>query len=504
MPRSGPDSAILQSMARTRPGLWAEIAGALALLTLAVLVLNAGVFWLVLERTESQRRTDLAISLAGALQAQLEVASRAEDPEVGMRDVVHAYKTNRMGLSELFVVTPALEPVEVLLGEVPATPDPGLRAALFAKETHMQVRGSLLGERDVVVTAPVGRLGSPIAAVRVAMPLKGPGIPGGAWGFALIYALACGGVIALFGWARLRRVVVGPIQRVREGTKHIAEGGFGHALPDEPIQEIQDLVVALNEMSGSLAGYRKATAEQVHSLEEAYANLEEAQEALIRSERLAGIGRMAAGVAHEVGNPLAAVLGYVELLNQGGLPEETAQDMLKRTRTELQRIDRTIQSLLGYSRPGTGEDEPIAIGPLLQEACSTVQAQASLQGCSLSLAVAEGLQEVCLERDKLHQVLVNLLLNAIGAPSTEVRLSVHVVGDELEIQCEDDGPGVSAVALERAFEPFFTTKDVGQGTGLGLATCQQIISGAGGTIVLTNREQGGACATIRLPHSHQR
>jgi signal transduction histidine kinase len=490
-------------MARTRPGLWAEIAGALALLTLAVLVLNAGVFWLVLEQSEVKRRTDLALSLSGALQAQLSVAAGSDDPQSGMRGVIQAYRGNRLGLSELYLLSPSMGRIAVLSGEPPTTPDAGFRAALYAKETHTQVRGSLLEDRDVVVTAPVGRRGAPIAALRASMPLRGPGVPGGAWGFALIYTLACGGVIALFGWARLRRGVVGPIQRVREGTRHIAEGGFGHTLTDEPIREIQDLVVALNDMSTSLQEYRQRTAEQVTSLESAYRNLEQAQEALIRSERLAGVGRMAAGVAHEVGNPLAAVLGYVELLSQGEVPEKTERDILARARTELQRIDRTIQSLLGYARPGTGSAEEIHLEALFQEARSTISAQASMQHTKVTTEIEPGTPSVFLERDKLHQVLVNLLLNALAAPASEVHLVGRGSDDGVEIQCEDDGPGLDEVVCERAFEPFFTTKDVGQGTGLGLATCQQVIEAAGGTIVLENREKGGACATIRLPCSPQ-
>jgi signal transduction histidine kinase len=491
-------------MARTRPGLWAEIAGALALLTLAVLVLNAGVFWLLLERTEAQRRTDLALSLSGALQSQLKVAARSDNPHAGMQAVVQAYKSDQMGLSELYVVTPSLRLIAQLSGEPPATPDAGFRSALLAKETHTEVRGALIGERDVVVTAPIGGLGRPIAAVRVAMPLRGPGIPGGAWGFALIYTLACGGVIALFGWARLRRVIVGPIQRVREGTRHIAEGGFGHVLSDEPIREIHDLVMALNEMSTSLQDYRQRTAEQVASLEAAYANLEQAQEALIRSERLAGIGRMAAGVAHEVGNPLSAVLGYVDLLSQGGLAAETERTMLDRARAELERIDRTIQTLLGYARVGTGEVESIQLEPLLKEACATVGAQASLQSSTLDFEVAPDTPPVELERDKLHQVVVNLLLNALGASATEVKLRASAVDGMVELRCEDDGSGLDPVALERAFEPFFTTKEVGQGTGLGLATCQQVVEAAGGAIRLENQTQGGACAIVRLPYSPER
>jgi signal transduction histidine kinase len=485
---------------RRLPGLWTEIAGALSLVTLAVLVLNAGVLWLVLEQAEVRRRSDLALSLSGALSAQLSMVEAADAAGYGV--VLDAYRNTTVDFGALFLVDRAMQPLVVVSGDVPTKGDPGIRAALYGRETHVEIVGSFLDERSVVVTEPIKALGAPQAALRISLPLRGPEVPGGAFGFSLLYVLASGGMIGLFGWARFRRSVVGPFHRIKASTERIAGGEFGHRLEDEPVAEIQGLVESLNEMGGYLERFRAKTAGHVATLEAANEELQRAQEALIRAEKLAGVGRMAAGVAHELGNPLAAVVGYVDLLAQG-VDSKTETEIIGRAGMELQRIHRTIQALLGYARVGTGEVEVIDVGDLLRDAVLTVQAQPSFSDIQVRLEVAPNLGTVSLERDKLHQVLVNLLVNAAAAPGVRNigLLAESLAENALEIRCEDDGAGFSEVALDRAFEPFFTTKDVGEGTGLGLATAMQVISGGGGGIAVSNLSQGGACVRIRLPYS---
>jgi len=172
-------------------------------------------------------------------------------------------------------------------------------------------------------------------------------------------------------------------------------------------------------------------------------------------------------VAHEVGNPLAAVVGYVDLLDQG-VDSATATDIVRRAKKELQRIHITIQALLGYARTGSGQAEDVQVGAALDEAVQTVQPQLAQQNIQVQVQLDASLPSVWLERDKLHQILVNLLLNAAAAsPVQNIALCATCFGSEMvEIRCEDDGCGFDDVALERAFEPFFTTKDVGAGTGL--------------------------------------
>lgn len=489
-------------MSKRRPGLWKEIAGALGLLTLAVLVLNAGVFWVVLEQSEVQRQSDLAMTLGDALEAQLGAAVRSGVDEEALREAVRALGETSLDFETLVFVDATMHPLESIVGEVPTTPDAGFRSALFAKETHLSLDGPIFGDRRVVVTVPVAGAGKAVGALRLAIPLRGPQVPGGALGFALVYAVACGGVIALFGWARLSRTLVAPVQRLKTGTATIASGDFGYALDAEHTAELQDLVEALNAMSTALAEYRIQTVQQVQTLEKANDDLHHAQEALIRSERLAGVGRIAAGLAHEVGNPLAAVFATVDLLGSGTVDDANVQqEMLRRARIELDRIHVIMQSLLDYARMGTGVAEAVDVVGLFHDAVSTVSHQPKFKSCAIRIDAAEEPFVVEMEKEKLHQVVVNLLQNAADASSgTDIVLSVkRHSGSEIEICCEDGGVGFAPVALERAFEPFFTTKDVGEGTGLGLSTCMVVIEGAGGTIEVTNLPEVGACVRIRLP-----
>ena len=180
----------------------------------------------------------------------------------------------RLDLDQLVLVDPGLNVLVAVAGEAPGRGHPGVRAALFAKTDHLEIEGSVLGDRIVRVTVPVVGRGQPVGVLQIGMRLQPIEMPGGALGFALLYVLTCGAVIALFGWAQLRSSLVAPIERLRTGTGRIAAGELGHQLDEENTAELQALVTSLNTMS---------------------AGLKSAQDALIRSERLAGVGRRAGG-----------------------------------------------------------------------------------------------------------------------------------------------------------------------------------------------------------------
>ena len=465
------------------PRLWTRIAGSLGLLTLAVLVFNAGVFWVVLEQAAVKRQTDLAASLGQAMGAQLGAAVRkGADPD-DLAAAVAAVGEGRLDMEQLVLVDTELNVVVAAAGEAPGRRHPGVRAALFAKTDHLEIEGSVLGERIVRVTVPVVGRGQPVGVLQLGMRLQPIEVPGGALGFALLYVLACGGVIALFGWAQLRTSLVGPIERLRTGTGRIAGGELGHQLGEENTAELQALVTSLNAMS---------------------AGLKTAQDALIRSERLAGVGRMAAGLAHEVGNPLAAIMATVDLLSTpGAVSDDQRAGLLAGAREELDRIDRIIQSLLGSARSSDGRVEQLDLDASIRAAIATVDHQPDFQDVRVDVASGSSALQVSMSPDRLHQVLINLLHNAADAPGVE-RIEFQLSRTEdgaVQLRCIDDGAGFSPVALERAFEPFFTTKDVGAGTGLGLSTCMAVIGQAGGTIEVSNTPESGACVQIRWPSS---
>lgn len=508
-------------MSRSRSGLWVEIALALALLTLATIVLNAGVFWLLIKKTEESRRTELAVSLTGALAAQLSVAAEREASgrTAAIRKVIAAYESTALDIDQLYVVAPSMEPLAVLAGSPPATPDVGLRAALFAHESHAGLEGSLVGRRWVAATAPVAPKGRVIGALRVRMPLHTPLLPGGPAGFVLSYTALSGALIALFGFSLFQRRLLGPVAVLKGGTERIAAGDFGHQITVDAARELTELSEALSAMSLSLADYRARTADQLARLGAANDELRQTQEALVRSEKLAGVGRLAAGLAHELGNPLAAVIATVELLQQGLGDPALERDLLLRARKELDRIHTILRQLLDYARPGDGAVRPVDVAAAVEEAFATVGPQPAARAVALVAEVPPGLPPVRIEPEKLHQVLVNLVLNAIdairgpaGAAPGTVTLRAAPAdpgalpagpGDApagaVRIACGDTGPGFSALALERALEPFFSTKEPGQGTGLGLATCLQVIEAAGGRLQIANGAAGGGEVVLLLP-----
>lgn len=479
-----------------------EIALALGLVTLATIILNAGVFWLLLKKTEETRRTDLALALSAALAAQLEVEAQRESPAEGYRRVLGAYAGAGLELEELWVADPTGAPIAG--APVPRSDglDPGLQAALFGREQHAEVRGLLWGRRSVRVTTPIAPHGRAVAALRVQIPLRLELVPGGPAGFVLAYSGSSGMAVSLFGFSLLRRRLLRPIAVLRAGTERIAEGDFGHRVQIDAAEELQDLCVALNQMSASLATFRERTEDQLSRLAAANAELREAQGALVRSERLAGVGRLAAGLAHEVGNPLAAVSGYMELLQAGLGDPALERDLVARSRQELGRIHRVIRQLLDYSRTGPGHPQALPVEAAVEEAFSTVRHQPAFRDLALRAEVG-GVPAVWLEPDLLQQLLVNLLLNAAdaqtGAAEKEITVMAASDGAFVVLRVLDRGHGFDEVSLDRALEPFYTTRDVGSGTGLGLATVSQIVARAGGTIWLRNRPEGGAEVGVRLP-----
>ena len=489
-------------MSRRRPGLWSEIAVAMVLISMVATVLNAGITWLLVQDSGADRRTELALGMSNVLATQLELESARGDRSGGWRRVLSAYEGQAVDLSELWVCDRSLVTAASVAGEAPQVPDQGLRAALYAGEQYTEVLGGLGRDRRVAVTTPIAPRGQVVGAVRVVLPLAVGGL--GPLAYALLSTGLSGVLLGLFGFYLFRRGLLRPVQVLAEGTRRIAAGGFGEQVEVDAARELQDLAVALSAMSLSLADYRETTTQQLQALAAANSDLRLAQEALVRSQRLAGVGRLAAGLAHEVGNPLAAVLGYVDLLLAAPADAASTADMLERSRTELGRIHRIVRQLLDYARPSGGAPEPVAVDGALRAAIASVAHLPAFRQIAVRAAVDADLPVVSIAPDRLHQALVNLLLNAGDAVASNGQVGVVVLSARAEqggvaIRCSDDGPGFAPGAIEQALEPFFTTKDIGQGTGLGLATCLTVAEAAGGRIGLGARAGGGAEVLLWLP-----
>ncbi len=292
-------------------------------------------------------------------------------------------------------------------------------------------------------------------------------------------------LVAAAAWL-LRSVVVAPVLALERAAARVADGDLDARVATRGTGELGRLADAFDRMTSSLR---------------------EGRESLIRTEKLAGVGRLAAGVAHEVGNPLAAILGYAEILLSDSADRPLApavrRESLERVRTETERIQRIISELLEYARPPAETPEPVDLRATLVAALALVRVQARFHGVEARLEFAPELPPVRATTGRLTQLLLNLLLNAADAMEGTGAIVVdgRRDGGRVILGVTDDGPGVPVEHRARIFDPFFTTKEPGRGTGLGLAVCAAIAESYGGTVRLVAREAGlrGARFELTLP-----
>jgi two-component system NtrC family sensor kinase len=350
----------------------------------------------------------------------------------------------------------------------------------------------------------------------------------------------------------LSRVIVNPLKKLVQMTDKIAEGNLDSMSPPSSEDEVGKLFSSFNHMASRLREGRTKMEEYIQSLEGVNRELRRAQAEVIRSEKLASIGRLAAGVAHEVGNPTGAILGYLDLLSKGGLSTEEGREILKRTENEAERIRRIVRELLDFSRPSPRVDEEVDINRVIVSTLSLLSHQKKVwEQIRVVQEFQEDLPRWKGDPHQLQQVIVNILLNAAdamvsGDPAQTGRdkilrvstkaLPVEEVPEFLEsppqrrkedspgvdysllrtrrgtsassprevrsivqVEMEDTGPGIPPEALGKIFDPFYSTKPQGEGTGLGLAICLRILESYGGRIFPQSEKGKGTRFTICLP-----
>ncbi|HUG41477.1 MAG TPA: ATP-binding protein [Longimicrobiales bacterium] len=353
-------------------------------------------------------------------------------------------------------------------------------------------------------------------------------------------------VFFVFGRWLIRTRILFPLDRMLEEAEAIAAGDYGRRLPRVGAEELDRLSESLNRMAERLITHQFELARNVQSLEHTNRDLTEARDELIRAEKMASLGQMAAGVAHEVGNPLAAIVGNLDLLKRRA--EGRALQLVESSAEQAHRIDRIVGSLLDYSRVREARVRPIDVNAVVAKTLELVTAQRRFGGVRVETALEEPIPAVAADPYQLEQVLVNLLLNAADAmegrderqvliatthrafespahvparraddppgidyshrrrfnrPERVPRTNLFEAGAPIvELMVADSGPGIPPEVMGRIFEPFMTTKEPGKGTGLGLAVSARLIDGMGGTIQATNGE-GGAVFRVLLPASEQ-
>jgi C4-dicarboxylate-specific signal transduction histidine kinase len=306
----------------------------------------------------------------------------------------------------------------------------------------------------------------------------------------------------------VRQHVRDPLAVLEDAAQRLAAGDLSARVPSGTDQEFQAVGERFNHMATSLAAARNELETRNTELTAALDQVHAAQDELLSAERLGAIGRMTAGLAHELNNPLASVLGYAELLASrlDELPASQAdplrEEFVEPIVREARRSRLLVRSLLQFARRGEDELGPVALRDALRVVHELRGFAFAQAGLVLEVREVPDVAVVA-ERQNLQGVFLNIINNALDvlAPRGTGRLIVsgRVDGDLVELQFIDDGPGVADPS--RVFEAFYTTKGVGEGTGLGLALAQRFMESFGGSISASNRPGGGACFTLRLRRS---
>lgn len=294
---------------------------------------------------------------------------------------------------------------------------------------------------------------------------------------AFVYILVNVIVLATIGLFRLIQVVVRPIERLVDLTNTYQSQGNSPFLSDQEGNEFGRLSLALNEMVRRIDDDRLKLRETVDSLALANQQLLAAQQKMVQTEKMAAVGRLSAGLAHEIGNPLGIVQGYLEMLGQPGLSPEDQQQFSRRSQQELERINRLIHQLLNFSKTRSDGAASAALHPVLKELVAMLQDQKKMAKLTFHLHLDAEDDRVAADSESLHQVVLNSLLNGVDAIGIWIK--------------ESD--------LNNFFDPFFTTKSPGKGTGLGLAVSYALIEGIGGHMRIQGEEGQGATVEILLP-----
>ncbi len=333
----------------------------------------------------------------------------------------------------------------------------------------------------------------------------------------MVYILINAVILTLVGIHRISKIYIQPVRRlVRRAESYEDEAELFFAVRKED-SELSKLSNSLNRMLKRISDDKEKLRETVISLEKANLDLKQAQIEMIRAEKLASIGRLASGIAHEIGNPIGIVFGYLDLLKQDNLAPVDKREYIGRAENEIDRISKIIKQLLDLSRPAKKNPQVLSVHDLLLDMIQMLGTQPMMSHVELDSHFEAQADAVYADSDQLRQVFLNLVINAADAVAAgekkSGRLSIRTLElagtdpealncrETLKIMFSDNGPGIAPENLANIFDPFFTTKDPGKGTGLGLSVSFMIVEGVGGTITADSEPGCGTTITLLLPLS---
>jgi len=303
-------------------------------------------------------------------------------------------------------------------------------------------------------------------------------------------ALCAAGVAAAVGWYISRRLAQ-PVETLAKAADEVAAG----RLPK----------IARNEMTGEIHRISQCLDSILERLRKDEDLRERTRQQLTHSERLAAVGRLAAGVAHEINNPLTGVLTFAHLLLRDAPENSRERADIEMMIQATMRCKEIVRGLLDFARQNEPQKKLADLNAIIREAQRLTGNQASIQRVEVVMELDPALPPLVLDASQIQQVLVNMIVNALDAMPQGGRLTLRTrtTGEAgkrfVEVEISDTGCGIPHENLAHIFEPFFTTKPTGKGTGLGLSIAYGIISEHGGTISVRSEVGAGSTFTIRLP-----
>lgn len=303
--------------------------------------------------------------------------------------------------------------------------------------------------------------------------------------FVSLALLVVSAALGLFG----SRLITRPLDRLTNATKEVAKGKFDIKVESSSRDEISDLSLSFNQMATELDSREKA--------------LKGAQAALVQSEKMAAFGQLGAGIAHEIKNPLAGILGLTQLSLRKAAEDDPVYKNLTIIEKETNRCTTIIQNLLKFARQEKVAFEPVNINQVAQDAAAIVEHQLEMHKVKLKKNFASSLPMISGNANQIQQVLLNLMINAQqameGSPGEVTVTTLSLDSSHVQVQISDNGSGIPEDVQAKIFEPFFTTKEVGKGTGLGLSVSYGIIKEHKGEIKVESSPEKGTTFTIEFP-----
>jgi len=470
-----------------------------------------------------------------------------------IQDFVHLYLREK-GFYELVIVDPQFKIIASKKSELinSRSDDPVLERAVRTGEVSAEIKKSRsflsTNYERMKLCSPLWHQGKIVGGIQMEAPildlmmnlLESRKI-------ILITIISDAFVLIVFGSFLLSRVLVNPMKDLVRLTKRISDGDFSQAIEVTSTNEIGQLMESFNRMMERLKENQESLGNYLESLESTNKQLKEAQEELIRTEKLASIGRFAAGVAHEVGNPLGAILGYTGILRKEGIDREEAEDYMTRIEKEIERINEIVRELLNFARPSKFEIREVEINKILESTLSLLSYQKNFKDIETRINLQSDLPLIKGDESQLSQVFINIILNAVDAMPNggilEIQTKKHVAeylhadrservypprrrsdpvesdyshlrkrlpfstaptkfsGGEglVKIRITDSGSGIKKEDLENIFDPFFTTKAPDKGTGLGLSISLKIVESLGGEIRVESEVGKGTAFEVYFP-----